>query len=96
MSASVFVYTTAWCPYCSSAKALLSKKAIPFTEVDVEGRDELRAWLVKRSGQRTVPQIFVNGRPLGGFSDIQALDRQGKLDPLLAAAPDEPSPSMPT
>jgi glutaredoxin 3 len=96
MSASVFVYTTAWCPYCVNAKALLEKKGVSFTEVDVDGRDELRAWLVKRSGQRTVPQIFVNGRPLGGFSDIQALDRQGKLDPLLAAAPDAPSPPMPT
>lgn len=96
MAASVFVYVTQWCPYCASAKALLERKGVAYTEVDVDGRDELRTWLVSRSNQRTVPQIFVNGRPLGGFSDIQALDRQGKLDPLLAAAPDEPSPAMPT
>jgi glutaredoxin 3 len=88
--AEVIIYTTAYCPYCIRAKQLLSKKSIDFREVNVEGRQELRSWLQKRTGQRTVPQVFVNGRALGGFSDISALDQKGQLDPLLAR-PREPS-----
>lgn len=95
MPARVVVYTTSWCPYCASAKSLLQAKKVAFTEVDVEGRDEIRTWLREKSGQRTVPQIFVNGRALGGFSDIQALDKKGKLDPLLAQDP-AGDPSLPT
>jgi glutaredoxin 3 len=71
------------CPYCVRAKALLDRKAIPYEEIDVEGNDDLRIWLAEASGQKTVPQIFVGERPLGGFSDIDALDKQGKLDPIL-------------
>ena len=52
----------------------------------MEGNDELRRWLVERSGQMTVPQVFVGERPLGGFSDIDALDREGRLDPILRGA----------
>ncbi len=85
--AEVLVYVTSWCPYCVAAKRLLKKKDAAFTEIDVDGRDELRSWLLSASGQRTVPQIFVNGRSLGGFTDIDALDRAGKLDPLLAEPP---------
>jgi glutaredoxin 3 len=87
MSADVVVYLTEWCPYCIRAKSLLGKKNVRFKAVDVDDRPDLRAWLLERSGQRTVPQVFVNGRPLGGFSDISALDRQGELDPLLATPP---------
>ncbi len=79
----VEVYTKQRCPYCVSAKALLGRKGVAFQEIDVEHDDERRAWLVEASGQRTVPQIFVDGRSLGGFSDIDALDKQGKLDPIL-------------
>ncbi|HEX7487980.1 MAG TPA: glutaredoxin 3 [Anaeromyxobacteraceae bacterium] len=79
----VQVYSKQQCPYCVRAKALLTKKGIPFEEIDVEQDEAKRAWLVETSGQRTVPQIFVDGRPLGGFSDIETLDRQGKLDPIL-------------
>jgi glutaredoxin 3 len=86
-SADVRIYVTTWCPYCVMAKRLLQKKGARFTEIDVEGRDDLRSWLVSTSGQRTVPQIFVNGAPLGGFTDIAALDDEGKLDALLAASP---------
>jgi glutaredoxin 3 len=85
--ADVRIYVTPWCPYCTLAKRLLKQKGASFTEVDVDGRDDLRSWLVSASGQRTVPQIFVNGDPLGGFTDIAALDKQGKLDPLLAKPP---------
>jgi glutaredoxin 3 len=79
----VTLYTKDYCPYCVRAKRLLDKKGIAFEEVNVEGRDELRVWLVEATGQRTVPQVFVDGRALGGFTDIDALDRQGRLDPIL-------------
>ena len=96
MPAEVLVYTTDYCPYCIRAKALLTKKRAPFVEVNVERRQEIRTWLVTASGQRTVPQIFINGRPVGGFSDIAELDRRGELDPLLAAAPTADQPKLPT
>ena len=79
----VTVYTTSYCPYCTRAKRLLERKGVAFQEIDAEGDDSLRAWLVEKTGQQTVPQIFVGDRSLGGFSDIDALDRQGKLDPIL-------------
>jgi glutaredoxin 3 len=94
-AADVRIYVTTWCPYCVAAKRLLKKKGAAFTEIDVEERDDLRSWLVSTSGQRTVPQIFVNGSPLGGFNDIAALDEQGQLDPLLAAAPPAGAPPLP-
>jgi len=79
----VTVYTTSYCPYCRQAKQLLTRKGVAFEEIDAEGNDQLRTWLVEKTGQQTVPQIFVGERSLGGFSDIDALDRQGKLDPIL-------------
>ncbi len=79
----ITVYTKSYCPYCVEAKALLTRKGIAFEEISVEGKDELRVWLVEQTGQRTVPQIFAGERSLGGFSDIDALDREGKLDPIL-------------
>ena len=79
----ITIYTTRYCPYCVRAKRLLEKKGIAFEEIDAEHDEALRAWLVDRTGQMTVPQIFADERPLGGFSDIDALDRQGKLDPIL-------------
>jgi glutaredoxin 3 len=81
--AKVQVYSKKNCPFCVRAKALLDRKGIPYEEIDAEGNDALRTWLAEASGQKTVPQIFVDGRPLGGFSDIDALDKQGKLDPVL-------------
>ena len=95
MSASVLIYLTDWCPYCQRAKALLTKKKAAFTEVDVDDRPDLRSWLVSASGQRTVPQIFINGQPVGGSSELDALDRQGKLDRLLAVAPPPDAPKLP-
>jgi glutaredoxin 3 len=79
----VQIYTKRICPYCTSAKALLAKKGVAYEEIDVEHDDAKREWLVEATGQRTVPQIFVDGRSLGGFSDIDALDRQGRLEPIL-------------
>jgi glutaredoxin 3 len=84
MAASkVTVYTKQNCPYCVRAKRLLEKKGVAFEEIDVESNDDLRVWLREKTGQMTVPQIFAGDRSLGGFSDIDALDKDGKLDPLL-------------
>ena len=79
----VQVYSKQQCAFCVRAKALLQKKGVAFEEIDVEQDEAKRLWLVEASGQRTLPQVFVDGRPLGGYTDIEALDRQGKLDPIL-------------
>jgi len=81
--ARVQVYTKRNCPYCVRAKALLGRKGIVYEEIDVEADEALRLWLVDATGQRTVPQVFADGRSLGGFTDIAALDREGKLDEIL-------------
>jgi glutaredoxin 3 len=81
----VTIYTTAFCPYCHSAKALLRRKNVEFTEVDVSYDPEERQRMMKRTnGRRTVPQIFIGERYVGGSDELHALERQGKLDPLLA------------
>lgn len=82
--AEVEIYTTPYCPYCVRARMLLEDKGVAYREIDVSGDPQKRQWLRERTGMRTVPQVFVNGRSLGGYDDIAALDRQGKLDPLLA------------
>ena len=79
------MYLTPYCPYCVRAKALLQRKGVPFQEFNVEGDPEKRAWLAKATGMRTVPQIFIDGRHIGGSDDMHLLDRQGGLDPLLRA-----------
>ena len=83
--AKVIVYTTQYCSYCVQAKALLRRKNVPFEEIDVGGDDLLRTKMVEESGRRTVPQIFIDGQPIGGFEELRALDEQGELDRLLAA-----------
>lgn len=83
--AKVEVYTTDYCPYCVRAKQLLDVKDVDYTEVDVTNDDEARVALVKKAeGRRTVPQIFINDRPVGGYDDLRALEEAGKLDLLLA------------
>ena len=82
-SPKVTIYTTAYCPFCARAKRLLERKGAAYQEIDAEADDALRAWLAETTGQLTVPQIFVGECSLGGFSDIDALDRQGRLDPIL-------------
>lgn len=79
----VTVYTKQNCPYCVRAKHLLAKKGVPFEEISVEGKDDLRVWLMEATGQRTVPQIFAGERSLGGYTDLAALDAEGRLDPIL-------------
>ncbi len=83
----VTVYTKQSCPYCVRAKRLLERKGVAYEEIGVEGNDDLRVWLAETTGQKTVPQIFAGDRSLGGVSDLDALDREGKLDPILRGDP---------
>ena len=82
----VEIYTTRWCGYCRAAKALLDRKGVSFTEIDVGEDPEKRQEMLNRAnGRYTVPQIFIGTTHVGGSDDLHALDRAGKLDPLLAA-----------
>lgn len=76
------MYTTRICGYCVAAKRLLSARGIPFSEVDVSRDVEKRAWLVQATGQRTVPQIFIGDESIGGYDELAALDRSGRLGPM--------------
>jgi glutaredoxin 3 len=90
--AEVEIYTTRYCPYCQSAKALLARKGIPFTEIDVSGDPEGRRRMVERAnGYMTVPQIFVGAIHVGGSDELHALERAGKLDSLLTAEDGQPA-----
>jgi glutaredoxin 3 len=83
--AKVELYTTTYCPFCTRAKSLLKSKGIAFVEIDVTTDDALRAKMIEMSGgRRTVPEIFINGRIVGGFDELKALNDAGKLDGLLA------------
>lgn len=79
------IYTSPTCGYCHMAKRLLSQKGASFEEVDVVRHPDRRPEMERRSGRRTVPQIFIDGRHVGGCDDLHALDARGGLDPLLAA-----------
>lgn len=82
---TVTIYTTRTCPFCIRAKGLLTKKAVKFDEIDVGASPDLREKMTQRAqGRRTVPQIFIGDRHVGGCDDLFALDAAGKLDPLLA------------
>jgi glutaredoxin 3 len=80
----VEIYTTQTCPYCVAAKGLLRKKGVAYTEIDVGGNPPLRATMIQRAGRTSVPQIFIDGKHVGGCDDIHALDHSGKLDAMLA------------
>jgi glutaredoxin 3 len=81
----VEIYTTRYCPFCNAAKALLKRKGVSYSEIDI-GRDwERREEMIQRSnGRMTVPQIFIGTVHVGGSDELNALERAGKLDPLLA------------
>ena len=80
----VTVYTTPFCGYCLAAKRLLAGKGIAFDEVDVAAEPSRRAEMMQRAqGRRTVPQVFIGGEPVGGFDEIYALDRDGRLERML-------------
>ena len=78
------MYTKAFCPFCIRAKGLLKSKGMSFIDIPAAMNREKRAEMNKRSGRNTFPQIFINGKHIGGCDDIFALERAGKLDPLLA------------
>jgi glutaredoxin 3 len=85
MTPPVEIYTTQTCGYCRAAKALLARKNVTFSEIDVSGDPDLRdAMTTRANGGRTVPQIFIGGIHVGGCDDLHALDSAGRLDALLA------------
>lgn len=84
MSAKVVIYTTATCPYCVTAKTLLDKKHVKYEEIRVDTNPSALAEMMQKSGRRTVPQIFINEVAIGGSDDLYQLDKEGKLDGLLA------------
>jgi len=80
----VEIYTTMFCPYCARARALLERKGIDYTEIDIIEQPRRRDEMIQRAGGRTsVPQIFIDGEHIGGCDDMVALDRKGLLDPKL-------------
>lgn len=83
--AKVEIYTSMFCGYCHRAKKLLSGKGVTFDEFDVMADPARRREMMQRAGRSSVPQVFINGCHVGGCDDLYALDRAGKLDPLLAA-----------
>ncbi len=87
MSRAVMMYTTHWCPYCARARQLLEEKGVPFTEIDVEAQPEARAEMMRRSGRRSVPQIFIGETHVGGCDELHALEAAGDLDELLGIRP---------
>ncbi|UTW44346.1 glutaredoxin 3 [bacterium SCSIO 12696] len=84
--ANVVLYGTKFCPYCIAARRLLKSKKVDFKDISVDANPKLRAEVKQRSGQRTVPQIWVGDTHVGGFDDLQRMDQQGNLDKLLASA----------
>ena len=83
---SIEIYTKAFCPYCWRAKALLEEKGVQYREISVDFGGELKQQMVQRAnGRTTVPQIFIREHHVGGCDDLMALDRDGRLDQLLAA-----------
>ena len=84
--ADVVLYTKPGCPYCSAAMGLLTKKGFEFTEIVASNDPAKKAEMIEKSGGKaTFPQIFIDGKHVGGSDDIHALDRRGELDALLAA-----------
>ena len=83
MAAEVKVFTTSWCGYCHAAVRLLKQKGVGFVQIDA-GDNKTRMWLRQVTGRSTVPQIFIDGKSVGGYTDIRALDERGELDRLLA------------
>jgi glutaredoxin 3 len=81
----VVMYTKTHCPYCVRAKGLLERKGVAVEEINIEGKDDEYAALKKRTGMMTVPQIFIGEKLVGGYTDLAALDAEGKLDPMLSA-----------
>lgn len=80
----VTIYTTMFCPYCHMAKRLLKQKGVAFEEINASRSEDRAAMIERASGRRTVPQIFIGNRHIGGCDELYALDRAGELDPILS------------
>lgn len=85
---SVLIYTKQTCPYCYRAKELLNTKGIVFQEIAIDNSASLRQEMIELSGGYTVPQIFINDKPIGGCDELYALEYSGKLDSMLSAETD--------
>ena len=83
---AITLYVTGWCPYCQRAKQLLTQKSLAFDEINVDDDAKFREEMTARSGRRTVPQIFIGDRHIGGCDDLIALDSSGELDRLIQGA----------
>jgi glutaredoxin 3 len=81
---AVIMYSTRFCPYCVRARQLLDDKRVEYTDIAVDEQPELRREMMERSGRRTVPQIWIGDEHVGGFDDLWLLERQGRLDGMLA------------
>jgi glutaredoxin 3 len=81
------MYSKSWCGYCAAAKRLLGQKEAAFDEIDVDRDPQLLKEMIELSGGRTVPQIFINDRCVGGYTDLAALNKSGELDQLLDQPP---------
>ena len=83
-SPEVVMYSTTWCPYCERARALMHRKSIAFHEIKVdENPSERETMMARTGGRRTVPQVFIGDRHVGGFEELYAIDKSGELDSLL-------------
>ena len=83
VSAQVTMYSTRFCPYCMRARFLLDSKNVDYTDIAVDARPALRREMMQKSGRRTVPQIWIGERHVGGYDDLARLEQAGKLDELL-------------
>ncbi len=95
-AAKVVIYTTAYCGYCFAAKRLLDGKGVAYQQISADRRPDLRAWLIEALRQRTVPQVFINGQNIGGYTELAGLEARGELDELLAATPPVDNPALPS
>ena len=82
--ADITIYSSNYCPFCMQAKHLLKQKGVQYTEIVVDGKADLRREMTEKAGRHTVPQIWINDTHVGGCDDLYALERAGKLDPLLS------------
>jgi glutaredoxin 3 len=80
---AIVLYVRAWCPYCESARNLLTRKGAPFVQIDIDEQPDKGTEMIRRAGRRTVPQIFIGERHVGGSDDLYALEAAGDLDALL-------------
>ena len=86
----IVVYTSAFCPYCNWAKKLLSAKKVEFDEIRIDMDPSQAALMVEKAGRTSVPQIFIGDLHVGGYDDLAAMDRAGRLDPILGLSDQEP------